>query len=261
MPLGQLIGFIAALHGSHCTPIKHNMSNDPPSSTCPDTNPAQQPTHLPRIDSVTPVASTQWISLQTISYTDQSGKARKWDAATRTTKSSSASADAVLIIPLLRKAGSATIETLLVEQYRPPVDRTTIEFPAGLIDDNESPEDCALRELREETGFVGEKSRVVAPRVSPAACLSPGLSDESAHCVVVEVDLDRPENRGRPKQDLDDGEQIVVRRVELKEGLKAVLDDADGMPFLPLYLFAMGLELGLGMTGDKGMPERTEEHE
>lgn len=45
---------------------------------------------------------------------------------------------------------------LLQKQWRPPVDATVIEIPAGLIDPKESPETCAIRELKEETGYVGE---------------------------------------------------------------------------------------------------------
>lgn len=41
-------------------------------------------------------------------------------------------------------------------QFRPPAGRVVIEFPAGLVDPNETLEECALRELREETGYVGE---------------------------------------------------------------------------------------------------------
>jgi ADP-ribose pyrophosphatase len=46
-------------------------------------------------------------------------------------------------------------ELLLQKQYRPPIDKVVIEVPAGLIDAGETVEECAVRELKEETGYVG----------------------------------------------------------------------------------------------------------
>ena len=41
----------------------------------------------------------------------------------------------------------------LVSQFRPAVNRTTVEFPGGMLDVGESPERCAIRELAEEAGL------------------------------------------------------------------------------------------------------------
>lgn len=46
---------------------------------------------------------------------------------------------------------------VLVRQYKHGVAETVLELPAGGIDQDETPEACAARELAEETGYVGEQ--------------------------------------------------------------------------------------------------------
>ncbi|MGN0363035.1 MAG: NUDIX hydrolase [Bilifractor sp.] len=63
-----------------------------------------------------------------------------------------------------KKGGGACIvpilpddRILMVRQYRPAIDRETLELPAGAIDpDDISTEETARRELLEETGYTGE---------------------------------------------------------------------------------------------------------
>lgn len=44
-------------------------------------------------------------------------------------------------------------DLLVVEQFRHGIDAATLEIPGGGCDPGETPEESALRELREETGF------------------------------------------------------------------------------------------------------------
>ncbi len=59
---------------------------------------------------------------------------------------------AVMVIPLLDDE-----QVVLVRQFRYPLGRTFIEFPAGKIDTGEDLLGCAQRELLEETGYVARE--------------------------------------------------------------------------------------------------------
>ena len=50
-------------------------------------------------------------------------------------------------------AVTADGKVICVRQYRPSLDRFTLELPAGLVDPGEEPATTAVRELEEETGF------------------------------------------------------------------------------------------------------------
>ena len=55
---------------------------------------------------------------------------------------------------------------VMTEQYRHGTGKITLEFPAGIIDKGETPEQAALRELQEECGYGIEKQCVTLSEAS-----------------------------------------------------------------------------------------------
>ena len=142
---------------------------------------------------VTTVASGKWLRLEEIEFLDHKKRRRKWESVAR-----SQGQGAVMMIPILRPSN----RYVLIQQYRPPIDKLVLEFPAGLIDLGEKPEETAVRELHEETGYRGTITWMSEPSYS-----SPGMSAEFVVQAVMEIDETRPGNQN-PVAENDDGENI-----------------------------------------------------
>jgi len=78
---------------------------------------------------------------------------------------------AVTILPL-----DSDGRILFIRQYRHAVGKELLELPAGTLNPDELPEHCALREIREETGFAAGKLVKIGEFF-----LAPGYSTEYMH--------------------------------------------------------------------------------
>ena len=166
-------------------------------------------TGTPKVTSLVdlPSSDAKWIKLQKATYTDAKGKERIWEIASRKT-TGTAGVDAVAMGNIIYHP-SKPPSTIVVIQFRPPVSGFTVEWPAGLIDASETPEEAAVRELYEETGYKG---KVIS--TSPAVAADPGMTSANLCLCMVEIHLN--EGDPEPEQHLDEGEDI--QRVNIPIG-------------------------------------------
>ncbi|KAI1120490.1 NUDIX domain-containing protein [Nemania abortiva] len=155
----------------------------------------------------------EWINLVKITYEDENGVVRPWEGTRRLTRPETSAVDAVVMVAVREMPTGA--EVLLEKQFRPPVGKLVVEFPAGLVDKNETAEEAALRELREETGYVGE---IVDEKSGqrPVFHSAPASSNGTIYMIQIKVDAEKEENKN-PKPALEDGEFIECFWVPFKD--------------------------------------------
>ena len=91
---------------------------------------------------------------------------------------------------------------VFVRQYRKPIERELLEIIAGCLEHGETPAQCAVREVKEETGYA-VRSLVPLGILHP----TPGYSDEIIHLFRAEL----APGPGTPQFDRD--ERIVLDRL------------------------------------------------
>lgn len=112
---------------------------------------------------------------------------------------------AVGIVPVTNKN-----EVILLRQYRYSINEVIWEIPAGLLDKGESPLSCAIRELKEETGYTAKTFIKMAEFY-----LTPGNSNEYFHLYLAK-DLTAGDT------EFEEDEFLELKHVSLEDALGLV---------------------------------------
>ena len=80
------------------------------------------------------------------------------------------------VVPFLSDPRGEDPQILMIRQYRYAAEGYLLEIPAGRLDPGESPRNCALRELKEETGCSAEQVDHLFTMYT-----TPGFTDEKIH--------------------------------------------------------------------------------
>lgn len=185
-----------------------------------------------RIKKAVRLTDVKWLNLFDIEVVDTSGADRNWRLASRRRQPKCvtgrfARPDGVVIVPW--HAGRSMI--VITREYRVALAGDEYGFPAGLVDDGETVEAAARRELYEETGLTVTRFLDIGPPVYSSA----GMTDESVAMVYVECD-------GEPSAAFNEGiERIEVIMVSAAQVARLCADPKlkfDAKAWLVLTAFA-----------------------
>jgi ADP-ribose pyrophosphatase len=137
------------------------------------------------------------------------------------------------VIPFLSDPGGDDPQVLLIRQYRYAADGYVFEIPAGRLNPGEDPRDCAMRELKEETGCTAQRMDYLTTMLT-----TPGFTDEKIHLYMA-TELSVGETKHEADEFLDLQPMALSRALEMvKSG-----EIRDGKTALGL-LFAAGFQAG-----------------
>lgn len=124
-------------------------------------------------------------------------------------------------------------KVLFTEQLRVgccPEPRQLIECVAGMIDDNESAQEAAIRETREETGLFIASSKLIE---AGTYLLSPGILSEQTSIFLVDTDL-RSVDTDKRHGETAENESITLHLLSYEETEILFSPDSDSHPIVPV---------------------------
>ncbi len=137
------------------------------------------------------------------------------------------------VVPFLSDPRGDDPQVLMIRQYRYAADGYLYEIPAGRLDPGEDPRDCAIRELKEETGCTAEQVDYLVTMYT-----TPGFTDERIH-IYMATGLVAGETKHEADEFLDLHPMLLSRALGMIESGEI----QDGKTALGL-LFAAGFRAG-----------------
>jgi len=99
---------------------------------------------------------------------------------------------------------------IMVRQYRNALERETIEIPAGGLNKDESMKSAAIRELREETGYITSDAEfLLSVRTTVAFCNE-------------RIDIFLATDLTKGNQELDEDEYVEIEEYTIEELLEKI---------------------------------------
>jgi len=145
---------------------------------------------------------SNWLQLLKANWLHENGEIYGWDFVRRKNLR-----HAVVIIAKLKPSN----RFIIIKEYRAAVGHFVIGFPAGLVENKDVTKD-AIRELKEETGFISNK----IIKTSSILDMNPAMTDATFQVVTMEVDETIKENIN-PIQELELSENIEVFLLKREE--------------------------------------------
>lgn len=115
------------------------------------------------------------------------------------------------VVPFLSDPRGDDPQVLLIRQYRYAANGYLYEIPAGRLDKGEAPRDCAVRELKEETGCTADQVEHLFSFYT-----TPGFTDEKIH-VFMATGLVAGETKHEADEFLDLQPMMLSRALEMVE--------------------------------------------
>lgn len=137
------------------------------------------------------------------------------------------------VIPFLSDPSADDPQILLIRQYRYAAEGYLYEIPAGRLNPSEDPRECALRELKEETGCSAAYAEHLFTMYT-----TPGFTDEKIHLFMA-TGLERGESKHEADEFLDLHPTLLSRALQMVEA--GEIQDAKTALGL---LFAAGFRVG-----------------